>query len=177
MKRDRIWTVILIGIALTIFYLSYQLSNVPEETKVIQNYSDFRELKNNDKLDNYNLQVPFDYLGYSSLYLTKQNNYSGWYKYLCKGDTCILLFDESVDKSKDIDEQSPKIVKAYYAHDNLTKDHLKNEDSTKIFIGDGTNFVVLRLATDEIGQTKYGMLVIGLVIIGLLCLIAGLNKW
>ncbi len=144
---------------------AYFLSGIPEETLRITSYSQF--IKGNR---NSNFLVEFDDYGYTSFVKKKGNSTTGFYKYLTKNDTSILVFDDF--EGSDID--TPAFL-TYSGHENYP-DLIEEIDTTGVFLSDADGYFVFEVVSgkDDLSEKNEG-LVLALILLPLLAYYIGFN--
>ncbi len=137
---------------------AYLLYGEPEETVRISSYSQFI----NGNI-NRNFIVEFDEHGHTSCYKREGNGSSGFYEYLTKNDTSILVYDKI--GGDDID--TPAFL-TYSGKENYYK-LLEEIDTIGFFLGDSNARLVFEKISgkDDLSKKNEG-LVVALVLLPLL---------
>lgn len=178
MKKSNKIAGIYLNISIIIFFLAYKINSIPAETKIIHNYSEFINLIKNDELDNFNYVLSFDAIYHTNMYEKKGQNYKGWYKYICKNDSCIIIFDEfSFNKKDSIDESNLNIKAHFYKFSTSKYDFNLELDRNKFYFEKEGKLIALKLNNNSVGQSKYGWQVLAIIAIGFCLLIFALIKW
>lgn len=144
---------------------AYFLSGEPEETIRVSNYSQFI---NGNR--NRNFIVEFDEHGYTSFVKKKGNNITGFYEYLTKNDTSILVFDD-IGGGK-IDSTAFLIYSGYENDPKLVEEI----DTSSFFLSDINGHLAFKVITgkDDL-LNKNENLVIALIFLPLLAYYIGFN--
>jgi hypothetical protein len=129
---------------------AYFLSGEPEETVRISSYSQF--IKGNI---NRNFIVEFDERRYTSYEKKKGNRTSGFYEYLTKNDTSILVFDEIGGSEID----TPAFLT--YSGNEYYPELLEEIDTTGFFLGDANGPLVFEVVSgkDDLSEKNEGLVV------------------
>jgi hypothetical protein len=137
---------------------AYFLSGQPEETVRISSYSQF--IKGNI---NRNFIVEFDEQGYTSCYKKEGHGSSGFYKYLTKNDTSILVYDKNGEGDIDM----PAFL-TYSGVENYYK-LMEEIDTIGFFLGDSNARLVFEKISgkDDLAKKNEG-LVVALVMLPML---------